>query len=168
MAAMIASRLSSTCIGRLTACPCGSVRRGQVLDGLHVDAGVVFHRRVGVFQLVAGEDADDRFVGRMTCSSSSLLQPGDAGGAGGFAAEAVAARPWRGVRGSPRRSLRGRRRSCRPGAQRFGQIDRAADLDGAGDGVGVVVRLRPCRRRVCCIVSRSYQLPSFQVRFRAC
>ena len=69
----------------------GGLARGEVLDGFHVDAGVVFDGRVGVFQLVAGEDADDAIRrGRSLCSSSSLLQAGDAGGAGGFAAEAAA------------------------------------------------------------------------------
>src|SRR4051812_44064609 len=37
----------------------GGLAGGEVLGGFHVDAGVVFDRRIGVFQLVAGEDADD-------------------------------------------------------------------------------------------------------------
>ena len=113
--------------------------RGQVLGGFHVDAGVVFHRRVGVLQLVAGEDADDLLVGRDDLLVEQLVQAGDAGGAGRLAAETVA-----GDHGAvfedlvvghfAHHAVHHLQR-----AQGLGQIDRPADLDGAGDGVRVIV-----------------------------
>ena len=33
----------------------------NILGGLHVDPGVVLHRRIWIFELVAGQDADDCF-----------------------------------------------------------------------------------------------------------
>jgi len=51
IARMIASKLSSTGTGRFDILPCGSGARRAILNGFHVDSGVIFDRRIGVFQL---------------------------------------------------------------------------------------------------------------------
>ena len=38
------------------------LRKRQILHRFHVDPRVIFHRGVGILQLVASENADDRFI----------------------------------------------------------------------------------------------------------
>ena len=90
IARTIASRLSSTWHRPIRQSAMRLRPRGQVLHALHIHAGVIFHRGIRIFQFVAGENADDRFLGEITCSASSCRRPGHAGGAGRLAAKTPA------------------------------------------------------------------------------
>src|SRR5207237_5456667 len=104
-----------------------------------VDAGVVVDGGVGVFEFVAGEDADYFFVGGDELFAKKLAVAGDAGGAGGFAAEAVAADQGLVLQNIFVGHFADDAIHDLQGAERFGEVDGAADLDSAGDGVRGVV-----------------------------
>ena len=115
----------------------GVGNRGVVLGGFHVDAGVVFDGGVGVFELVAGEDADDAGIAIDDALLDEQAGAGDGRGAGRFAAEAVTTDQGFVFENRGIVDLANDAVHHVQSAQGLGQVDGAADLDGAGDGVGV-------------------------------
>src|SRR5439155_417602 len=98
--------------------------------------GVVGDRGGGVFELVAGEDADDALIAADDPFFDELLDAGHAGGAGRLAAQAAGADLGLGVENLLVAGLAHHAVAEGERAQALGQVDWAVDLDGAGDRFG--------------------------------
>src|SRR5439155_8092172 len=103
--------------------------------------GVIGDSRGRVFELMAGEDADDALVG----ADHALIaeQPGasDAGGAGRLAAEAAGRDFGFGVKHFLVADLADDAIHFFESPQTFAEVDRTVDLDGAGDRRGLLLLL---------------------------
>ena len=97
---------------------------------------VIGDRGGGVFQLMAGQNADDLLVGADDAFGHELLDARHAGGAGRLAAEAAGADLGLGVEDFLVGHFADHAVAPLQGPQALGQVDRPVDFDGAGDGRG--------------------------------
>ena len=103
---------------------------------LGVGLGVVSDGRGRILEQVAGEDADDALGGVDQAALDQFARAGDAGGAGGFAAEAPATDLGLGVENFLIGDALDHAAHQVEGPETFFQVDRAVDFDGAGQGFG--------------------------------
>lgn len=112
---------------------------GGLLGFFGFHAGVVVDGGVGVLETVASEDAGDAFAAGDGLAGEELDEAGDGGGGGGLAAEAVAADEGLGFEDFIIGDFGNDALHDVEGAEGFFEVDGAGNLDGAGEGVRVVV-----------------------------
>ena len=98
--------------------------------------GVVGDGNVGVFEFVSGEDTDDTVAGGDDPFASEEFGSGDAGGGGGFTAEAAGTHFGFGIEDVLVTDLADDAVGDFEGAEAFFQVYRAVDFDRAGDRIG--------------------------------
>lgn len=127
----------------------GPVREAGAADAAAAEDFVelVLVRRVigdgggGVFELMAGEDADDPLVGADDALIAEEAGTGDAGGAGGLTAEAAGGDFGFGVEHFLVRNLADDSLHVVQRPEALAEIHGAVDFDGAGDGRGFAAGL---------------------------